>query len=343
MYKRILVKAPNWLGDAVMALPTIKGLRSLFPESHIAVLVKSDLQDLFLHEADVNEVIAYESKRNLKRLYIEYKMLRQIRRKGFDLAVIMPRSFHSALIGFLSKIPNRIGYSSDARSKLLTQTMPRTEAILKVHRVHYFMNLLNLWNKPIPFSSPRITIPKDIKKWADAELSHQKEHQVIGFNPGATYGSAKCWPAERFAQLGRELIEKKKAWIILFGAPAEGRLNAAIAAQINHPSVLNYTGRTSITQLAGLLSHCKCLVTNDTGTMHVAAAVRTPVVAIFGPTDHVTTPPFPIASGQVSNEHTLIRHEVECSPCLKRTCPTDHKCMNLVSVEEIYKACIKYL
>jgi heptosyltransferase II len=336
MYKRILIKVPNWLGDAVMSLPTIKAVRALFPESYMAVLVKSEFEDLFRHETDINEVISYESKHGIKRLSVEYKMIKQIRGKEFDLALIMPRSFHAALIGFLSKIPNRIGYASDSRSKLLTQTMPRTKENLIKHRVYYFLNLLNIWEKPVPFSAPRITIPKATKDWVNDKIRDIKEHILIGFNPGATYGSAKCWLPERYVNLAKDLIRNKKAWIILFGSPAEEKLNFEIASKINHPNLLNYTGKTSITQMAGLLSVCRLLVTNDTGTMHVAAAVKTPIIAIFGPTDPVTTPPF-------GNNHVIIRKDISCSPCLKRTCPTDHRCMKSISVEEIYKECEKYL
>jgi heptosyltransferase-2 len=336
MYKRILIKVPNWLGDAVMGLPTIKGMRSLFPDSYLAVLVKSELEDLFLHEPDINEVISYESRRGLKRLSTEYKMIKQIKGKGFDMALILPRSFHSALIGFLSKIPNRVGYASEARSKLLTQTLPRTKESLSQHRVYYFLNLLNIWGRPVAFSAPRITIPKTTRDWVADKTRNIKEHLVVGFNTGATYGSAKCWLPERYVQLAKDLINKKKVWIILFGSPAEEKLNLAIASKINHSNVLNYTGKTSITQMAGLLSSCRLLVTNDTGTMHVAAAVRTPVVAIFGPTDPVTTLPF-------GNNHTIIRKEISCSPCLKRICPTDHHCMKSILVDEVYKECEKYL
>ncbi|MBI5779440.1 MAG: lipopolysaccharide heptosyltransferase II [Planctomycetes bacterium] len=336
MYKRILIKSPNWLGDAVMALPTVKGMRTLFPESHLAVLVKSELADLFQHDSDINEVISYESRKGLKRLSSEYKLIKEVKSKGFDLALILPRSFHSALIGFLSKIPNRIGYSADSRGKLLTQSLPRDKESITQHRVYYFHNLLNIIGRPVSFSAPRITIPKAIRDWVTDKLAYVKGHAVVGLNPGATYGSAKCWPAERYARLARELINKKKAWVIIFGSPAEEKLGASIARQINHHQVLDFTGQTSITQMAGLLAGCKLLVTNDTGTMHVAAAVNTPVVAIFGPTDHVTTPPF-------GSNHTIIRKEVACSPCLKRTCPTDHRCMTLITVEDIYKECEKYL
>ncbi|MEW6026670.1 MAG: lipopolysaccharide heptosyltransferase II [Planctomycetota bacterium] len=336
MYKRILIKAPNWLGDAVMALPTVKGMRALFPESHLAVLVKTELADLFRHDLDINEVISYESKKGLKRLSTEYKLIKEVKSKGFDLALILPRSFHSALIGFLSKIPNRIGYSADSRGKLLTQSLSRDKEVLTQHRVYYFHNLLNVLGRPVSFSAPRITIPREIRNWVEDKLSYVKGQTVIGLNPGAAYGSAKCWLPERYAQLAKELISRKKVWIILFGGPAEEKLNASIAAQIGHHQILDFTGQTSITQMAGLLSACKLLVTNDTGTMHVAAAVNTPVVAIFGPTDHVTTPPF-------GSNHTIVRKDVSCAPCLKRTCPTDHRCMTRISVEDVYKECEKYL
>jgi heptosyltransferase-2 len=339
MYKHILIKVPNWLGDAVMSLPTIKGVRFLFPESFIAVLVKSELADLFKHDENIQEVITYESKRGIKRLGEDYKIIKRIKSKGFDMALILPRSFHSALIGYLSKIPHRIGYSADKRCWLLTQTLERTKEVLQQHRVYYFLNLLNIWNRPVPFSAPRITIPKTTRKWVSNKLSCHgviDKGTLIGFNPGATYGSAKCWFPERYIQLAKELINKKKVKIILFGSPSEEKLNSYINSEINHPNVLNYTGKTMMLEMAGLLSSCKLLVTNDTGTMHVGSAVRIPVVALFGPTDPVTTSPF-------GNNHIIIRKEVSCSPCLKRTCPSDHRCMKSISVEEVYKSCGKYL
>lgn len=336
MYKRILIKAPNWLGDAVMALPTIKGLRGLFPESHLAVLVKAALSDLFRHDPNINEVISCDPKKGLKRIGAEYKLIKEVKSKRFDLALILPRSFHSALIGFLSKIPNRIGYSADSRGKLLTQNLPRDKKSLAQHRVYYFYNLLNLLGRPVPFSAPRIITPREIRNWVDDKLAHVKGQVVVGLNPGATYGSAKCWMPERYARLTMELISRKNAWVILFGGSAEEKLGSSIAARINHPQVLNFTGKTSISQMAGLLSDCKLLVTNDTGPMHVAAAVNTPVVAIFGPTDHVATSPF-------GNNHSIIRKEISCAPCLKRTCPIDHRCMTRITVEDVYKECDKYL
>jgi heptosyltransferase-2 len=336
MYKRILVKAPNWLGDAVMALPAIKGLRSLFPACHLAVLVKASLADLFRHDPDINEVISYESSRGLKRIGLEYKMIRALKSKKFDLALILPRSFHSALIGFLSKIPNRIGYSADARGKLLTQSLPRDKEALAQHRVYYFHKLLGILGRPVAFSAPRINIPKSVKEWVADKLAYAKGGVVVGLNPGAAYGSAKCWPAERYARLAKELIVKKKAWVIIFGSPAEAKLNSSVLARINHSHALDLTGQTTITQMACLLSACALLVTNDTGTMHVAAAVNTPVAAIFGPTDHISTPPF-------GDKHTIIRKETDCAPCLKRTCPTDHRCMTRISIDDVYKECEKYL
>ncbi|RLB07542.1 MAG: lipopolysaccharide heptosyltransferase II, partial [Deltaproteobacteria bacterium] len=155
------------------------------------------------------------------------------------------------------------------------------------------------------------------------------EKLLIGFNPGATYGDAKCWPPGRFVELGRKLIEDYDASIIIFGSrtPKEMALNTAIAQGIGE-GCLNLSGKTSLLQLASLLRQCKLLVTNDTGTMHLAAAVGTQVVAIFGPTD-------PRATSPLGEGHVVVRKEVPCSPCLKRVCPEDHRCMKLIEVEEV--------
>jgi heptosyltransferase-2 len=347
-YKRILIKTPNWLGDAVMSLPTLRAMRYLFPDSHISVLSRANLAELFMHEPSINDIIPYETAKGLKKLGAEIRLIKQLKLKRFDLVLILPRSFHSALVSFLTKIPERVGYASEGRSGLLTQSLTRTKELLTQHRVYYFLNLLSALTKDIkavPFSAPRITLSAEEEKWAAAELASAIRNQqsaisnslFIGLNPGATYGDAKCWLPDRFVELSKRLLNKGQDYhILLFGGPAEQKLSARISRAIGSNRVIDFTGKTSILQLAALLKRCKCLVTNDTGPMHVAAAVGTPVVAIFGPTDTTTTSPF-------GSRHTIIRKTVSCAPCLKRACPTDHRCMKLITVDEVFKECEKYL
>ncbi|MFA5795282.1 MAG: lipopolysaccharide heptosyltransferase II [Candidatus Brocadiia bacterium] len=341
-YKHILIKTPNWLGDAVMSLPVLKAVRYLFPESRIAVLSRSNLAELFKYERAIDDIIPYEDAKGLKKIGAEIKLIKHLKNKRFDLVIILPRSFHSALVSFLTKITHRVGYASEGRGGLLTQSLPRTKEILTQHRVYYFLNLLSVWsaNKPVPFSAPQITTSPEEEKWATGQIKKaiaSGAEYFIAINPGATYGDAKCWPTERFVELSKKLLDKYSGLhIVIIGGPNEAKLGNLISRQIDSNRVIDFTGQTSILQLTALLKKCKLLVTNDTGPMHVSAAVGTPVAAIFGPTDTSTTGPF-------GNGHSIICKKAACAPCLKRSCPTDHKCMRLITVEEVFQVCKKYL
>jgi len=337
--KKILISLPNWLGDIVMSLPTIKGMRWLFPDSHISVLVKASFASIFKYNQDVNEVIAYQRGEKLRKFISGWKIAKTIRDKNFDLALILPRSFNSALIPFISKIPQRVGYAADTRSILLSHAIKRDKELLAQHRVYYYLNLLSHFGKPVALSSPGIKTGREEEKWADEllrSLNIKKDIPLIGFNAGATYGDAKCWFPERYAQVAEHLIEKYNAHILLFGSKAESEINLEIARKLPKDRVLNLTGRTDIIQLVTLIKRCRLLITNDTGPMHVASAVGTLIVAVFGPTDYITTAPF-------GDKHIIVRKNVHCSPCLERTCPTDQLCMRAVTVEDVFDACAKLL
>jgi heptosyltransferase-2 len=314
-------------------------LRQLFPQAHISVLAKSNLAELWKANAAIDEVIPYDMPAGAGRIFGELQIARLIKQKTIDLAVIFPRSFSSALMAFLGGVPRRIGYKSEGRGLLLTEGIDCTADLLSRHRMYYYLHLIEpLGSYPAP-PLPSLSLNGNQEKWADTFLSHTglKGRVLVGLNPGATYGEAKCWPPVRFAQLGRRLIKDHGAFILIFGSsrPQEKALNAAIAEGIGE-GCLNLSGKTSLLELAALLRRCRLLVTNDTGTMHIAAAVGTRVVAIFGPTDHRTTSP--LGEGQV-----IIRKEVPCSPCLKRVCPEDHRCMELISVANVLKAAQKSL
>jgi heptosyltransferase-2 len=332
--KRILVKGTNWVGDTIISFPAVSALRQQLPKARISVLTKSRLAELWKANPDIDEVLPYDMLSGVERIFGELQIARLIKQKEIDLAVIFPRSFSSALIAFLGGIPHRIGYKSEGRDLLLTERINCTAELLRSHRMYYYLHLIeSLGSSPSP-PLPSLVLNGTQKRWADTFLSQSglKGKVLVGLNPGATYGEAKCWPPERFAALGRRLIKDSGASILIFGSSRrqEKALNAAIAEGIGE-DCLNLSGETSLLQLAALLRRCRLLVTNDTGTMHVAAAVGTRVVAIFGPTDPRTTSPLGIG-------HVIIRREVPCSPCLKRVCPEDHRCMNLIEVEEVYNA-----
>lgn len=333
--QKILISLPNWLGDIVMSIPTIKGMRWLFPESHLAVLVHSNFAQIFKHNPDINEIIIHTRGEGWRKIFGSFKMAKDVRKKRFDMALILPRSFNSALVTFMSNIPERIGYEGDSRGLFLTKSLPRKDDVIKQHRVYYFLNLLNIFNKPVPFSAPRLYSGTEEEQWADGllkRLNIPSKALLIGFNAGASHGKAKCWLPENYIELALKLINFYDAYILLLGGPAETRLNSRILKKVPKDKVIDLSGQTDILQLASLLKRCRLLVTNDTGPMHMAAALTTPVVAIFGSTDPVTTSPF-------ERRHALIYKKVSCSPCHKRICPIDHKCMTQITAGEVFEAC----
>jgi heptosyltransferase-2 len=286
----------------------------------------------------VDEIISFNKKGGLRSVWEDLKIARSLKERRFDLAVILPRSFRSAFQMFLAGIPVRIGYQDEGRSFFLTRGVRRTDKVLHGHRVYYYQKILEPLGKAGGYPSPRIFLREEDRKWADQtlkELGIPDGRLLIGMNPGATYGLAKCWHPARFGQLGKKLSWEHKATFLLFGTKAEAPIVKEILDHMG-PAGIDLTGKTQLLQLAALLERCGLLVTNDTGTMHVATAVGTPVVAVFGSTDPVTTGPW-------GEGHTVVRREVPCSPCLKRVCPTDHQCMELITVEEVAEAVSRQL
>ena len=315
----ILVKGNNWLGDAVMSLSTLQSLREMKPKARVTVLTKPAFADLYRGAPYVDEVLLHE-RGTVKRWM---GTVREIRKRKFDAALVLPRSFSSAFLVWSARIPRRIGYG---RSTLLTDS---PEAGGRRHRVHHFHHLLSALGDPPAVRAPKLELLPDAKVWAAEKLPGD---DWIGINPGATYGAAKQWYPERFIELGRRL--SKRGRIVVVGGPAEAGLGENVARGVDGVSI---AGRTSVSQLAAAIARCSLFVTNDTGPMHVADAVGTPIVAVFGPTDWVTTPPF-------GKKHTIVRHEIECAPCLKRECPLGHhNCMKTIEVAEVEKACLERL
>jgi heptosyltransferase-2 len=314
----ILVKGNNWLGDAVMSLPTLKSLKAMFPRSRVSVLTKPAFADLYRGAPYVDEVLPHER----GGMGVWVRTVKALKKKNFDAALVLPRSFSAAFLAWSVRIPRRIGYANGARTKLLTET---PEPLDRRHRVFHYHHLLSALGDPPPVEPPRLELPDDARAWAAEKMPGGP---WIGFNPGATYGAAKQWFPDRFIELGKKLGRKGR--IIVVGGPAEAELGERVAKGVGG---LCIAGRTTVMQLSAAIARCSLFVTNDTGPMHVADAVGTPMVAIFGPTDWIVTPPF-------GKAHTIVRHEIDCSPCLKRTCPLGHhNCMKRIEVAQVLSAC----
>lgn len=326
--RKILVRAPNWLGDAVLSFPAVEALRRRFPASQILLMTRPYLLELWLVQPAVDRVVAIRD--GSKRAEVQTAL--SLRREGVELYLSFPRSFLSALTGLLAGARIRVGYSSEGRSWLLTHRLRRDAGTLKLHRVQYYLRIVEVFGEVSQVGPPKVSLSAAIRQKGDEILKRIGigAGPIVGFNPGALYGEAKCWPEGRFIELGRRLVEDGYR-LLIFGTPREQGRNAEIARGIGE-GCIDLTGRTSLLELAALLERCWCLVTNDTGTMHLSAAVGTPVVALFGPTDPVLTSP-------VGDGHVIIRHQISCSPCFERVCPKGHhRCMRAIEVQEVLEA-----
>ncbi len=327
------MRGVNWVGDTILTYPTLAALKRRFPDSKITILVPGHLADLWKTSPDVDEILPFDKRKGLGSVMEDFRISRELRKRGFNLGVILPRSFRSAFQIFLAGIPIRIGYQDEGRSMLLTHRIHRRKELLHIHRVYYYQGLLAPFGKENHLSSPRLYLRQEDRKWADEILKSKglsNERPMIGISPGAAYGLAKCWSPDRFGELGRRLSQIWKARVLIFGSERERKIADKILSHLEGAGT-DFTGQTSLLQLAALLEKCSLLITNDTGTMHVASAIGTPVIALFGPTD-------PIATGPWGADHVVIKKEIACSPCFKRVCPTDHRCMEEIRVEEVEEA-----
>ena len=340
--KRILVRGPNWLGDAVMCEPALRGLRKLFPDAQIALLVRPAVADLFVGHPALTRVLTYDAKGRHAGLSGKWALARQLRRQSFDLALLFQNAFEAAFLTFLAGVPRRYGYATDGRSLLLSDPVAAPDRSTLVHQVRYYWELLKPLGLTGDPSAPELVVfPEEEQAMAGrfAQGGLTATDVVVGINPGSTYGGAKRWLPERFAEVTERLCRtiresrEQQASVVIFGAKGEEQLGREIAARLSSRSLI-LSGATTIRELMAAVKRCAMLLTNDTGPMHIASAFQVPVVAIFGPTDWRTTSPF-------GSAHTIVRQPVDCAPCLLRECPIDHRCMTRVTVDQVYDAATK--
>jgi heptosyltransferase II len=321
-YPSILVRATNWVGDAVMSLPALRAIRDRFPKARIAILAKPSVADLYTHESFADEIILYNSKSS-------WNMGRELRSRQFDCAILLQNAFEAAWIAWLARIPTRIGYKRDGRQLLLTRAVnvPKPGEIPR-HQRFYYLELLR-----------RAGLIDALPQSDSIQLGSRKApagKRIIGVSPGAAYGTAKRWIPERFAEAAGALAEARGASIALFGTKSERALCEEVALLLNGRAVTNYAGETTLAQFIDLAAGCELFLTNDSGSMHIASALGVPTVAIFGATDDTAT-------GPTGLNARVVRQPVDCSPCLLRECPIDHRCMTGVSAERVVKEALSLL
>jgi heptosyltransferase-2 len=331
--QNILIRGVNWIGDAVMTIPAIRGVRRLLPESRITLLIQEPLDQLFASFSVVDGVHGFSVRPGIRGLVDRVALAARLRKERFDLCLILPNSFDSALVPFLSGIPERIGFDRDGRRLLLTKWIAAVfKGSGRRQAGDYLTLLAPLGSADIPLDCC-LEIDPEARQWAEktvAPLRRTVRGPLIGVSPGAAYGPAKMWFPERFASLAGRLCAERQAGVVLVGDPSERALCEEIGRALQ-AQALNFAGQTSLPQLAAVLAQCDLFISNDSGPMHLASAVGTPVVAIFGSTDPAATGPL--------GKHEIVKKECDCAPCWERVCPRgDTLCMKRIEVTHVLEA-----
>lgn len=325
--RKILVRATNWIGDAVMTTPALGVLRSAFPRAEIVLAANPVVAELMTPHPSCDRVIVYDKKGAHKGLSGLLRLSGALAGEGFDLAVLFQNAIEAAIIAFAARIPIRAGYRTDGRRLFLTHGVPVSAEVLRLHHTQYYLNMLDALG--IRHAEPRLVLSCTVEERSRARHL-LGEGRWVAVNPGAAFGSAKRWYPERFAEVADILASDYGFKVLLLGGPGEAEIGAVIENGMKSRP-FNLIGRTSVRELMALVSCMDLVVTNDSGPMHIAAAFDRPIVALFGPTDHTTTSP-------LCSNCAIVRADTDCAPCLKRTCPTDHRCMVRISVEQVLDA-----
>jgi heptosyltransferase-2 len=325
-----------------MALPALRAIRERFAEAEIAILARPYVGDLYRDQNVCDTLIPYDTHGAHSRLGGRERMAKELRARKFETALLLQNAFDAAWLAWRAGIPERIGYARDGRSLLLTKAVkvPRAGEI-PTHEMFYYLELLRRagWIEALP-QVDRIQFDvSERRRERGAELLSQAGARPlvrrIAVGAGASYGAARCWPAERFAEAANRLAAEADADVILLGTAGESAVTSAIAEKLRRPPV-NLAGKTTIEELPGVLSQCHLFIGNDSGVMHVAAAVGLPVVGIFGPTD-------PLGTAPMTPRLTIVQEQPYCSPCFLRRCPTDHRCMTKILPHAVVSAATPWL
>lgn len=366
---KILIRAANWVGDAIMTTPIIRAVRKSYPDAHITLLAKPWVIPVFDDNPYIDEIMVYENSTRHTKGFGTLRLARDIRKKKFDMAILMQNAFEAALITFLGGVPIRIGYNTDGRTLLLNPSIKMDKRLKKGHLIDYYRGILKGAGlvddgRKLDLFISDVERNEALKVLSTYGINNTKQ-TVIGINPGATGGTAKRWFPERYAELANRLAQRFNTKILIFGGPSDFELGEQIkelARSFNDASQLqlynslsnnlndkqnshfdgsvcvNLAGKTTLRQAFALIEKCDLFITNDSGLMHAAAALETRQLAIIGSTDHIATAPS-------SPNSVMIRVPVACSPCLKVHCSKKesdvdyHTCMKKISVDMVMERC----
>ena len=327
---KILIRGTNWIGDAIMTLPAVASVRAAYPRAHLAILAKPPVADIYKMFSAADEIIPYEN--SFDNPLGVLRLAWQLRHKKFDAAILLQNAIEAAIIARAAGIGVRAGYNSDGRGFLLTHAIRREAEIFKVHQIDYYLEMVKALGAADVDRAMHLEthISPVIAKSVLQQYLPDNRRMILGIAPGATYGPAKRWLTERFAEAGDCLSRDLNTQAVLFGGKDDWETAEQVRKQAR-TGMINLAGLASLTETVYLISQCRLFLSNDSGLMHVAGALNIPTVAIFGSTNPVTTSP-------PGEKTILVRKDVSCSPCLKKTCPTDFRCMTLISVEDVVAA-----
>ena len=333
--ENIIVRMPNWLGDFVMGTPVLSLLKKAFPKAKLTVMCLSSLTELLTDDPRIDELFGFHKEQNIYLRKKEgFRVIDKLKEGRYDLGILLTNSFSSAWWFYRGGVKNRIGYQGHFRRFLLSKAL---KPVQEVHQVDQYKALLKPLGIEDSKAAPKLYVPKEKKEEVQKLLSKggfQKGQKLIGMNPTAAYGPAKCWPEKRYKELAKRLLEDQETFILFFGDDKGFEMVKRIADGMDE-RVLNLAGVTSLQELTALIGELDLLVTNDSGPMHIGAALDTPLIAIFGSTDPKLTGPY--------QKNGVIQKSVFCSPCFKRVCPIDFRCMKQISVEEVYQKSLAIL
>ncbi len=344
----ILIRAANWVGDAIMTTPIIRAVRKNYPHAHITLLAKPWVIPVFDNNPYIDQIMVYKNSTRHTKGFGTLRLAKDIRKKKFDMAILMQNAFEAALITFLGGVPIRIGYNTDGRTLLLNPSIKLDKRLKKGHLIDYYRGILK--GAGLVDDGRKLDLfISDSEKVEAAKIIESyginiKKEKVIGINPGAAGGTAKKWFPERYAELAKRLAQRFNTKILIFGSKSDeelgDKINETASKTINESDkiCINLAGKTTLRQAFALIEKCDLFITNDSGLMHAAAAIGTRQVAIIGSTDHIATAPS-------SRNSFMIRVPVPCSPCLKPHCPKKesdsdyHTCMDKISVDMVMEKC----
>lgn len=332
--ERILVRATNWVGDVVMTLPALEALRERYPSSRITVLARPWVRELLSSHPAVDEMWGLKKGGGiLKDLAAVWGAGKRARKSGIAMAVLFQNAFEAAFISWLGRVPVRVGYDTDGRRLLLSHPVSRRTAPKGAHQVSYYLNIVRTLGWEGEERDPFLRVTEADRKKAGGLLEAEgleSGRRIVGLAPGAAFGPAKRWPSERFAEIADRAVDEWGAVILILGSAGDRESCSAVAAAMRHDPV-DMCGRTGLAEAVAIIDSCDLFVTNDSGLMHVSAALGVPTVAVFGSTD-------PVATGPRGPFARVVRNQVECAPCLRPACPGDFRCMLGLSSDRVWDA-----